>query len=134
MVSCRRSEKWPELGGLQSGLSVQHCGADLYRQQQPASSCRWPRVPSNRPGRWGRSSRASPAPLTDRQPGPERDLSSPIDLHNWDFTILTHITEVFFFLTSVHTSFYFLVWKVIPARKTKFSVKDHSWAFESVSI
>lgn len=40
----------------------------------------------------------------------------------------------FFFLTSVHTSFYFLVWKVIPARKTKFSVKDHSWAFESVSI
>ena len=88
----RRSEEWAQLGGLQSGLSVQHRGADLHRHQQPAAGRRRPRVPDHTPDRRGRGPGARPDPLPDRQPGPQPDLSSPIDLQTR--TLLT---------TQIHT-------------------------------
>lgn len=75
---CRRSEKWEELGGLQSGLSLQHRGANLHRQQ-PAASCWWSRLPAVRSSQWGRGSGAHPDPVPDYQPGPQPDLPGPID-------------------------------------------------------
>lgn len=92
-MSLRGPEEWTEFGGLQSGLSVQHRGADLHRQQQPAAGRRRPRVPANRPGRRGSGPGARPDPLPDRQPGPQPDLSSPIDPHIRDFTIQSYNTD-----------------------------------------
>lgn len=81
LVSLRGGQKWTELGGLKSGLPNQHRGTDLYQQQQPAAGCRRPRVTDSRPIRRGRGPRARPDSVPDRQPGPQTDLSRPIDVH-----------------------------------------------------
>lgn len=72
-VSLRGPKERTELGGLQSGLPDQHCGTDLYQQR--------PRVTASRPARRVRGPGARPNSVPHRQPGPQPDLSSPVDVH-----------------------------------------------------
>lgn len=80
----RRPEKWEELGGLQSGLSLQHCGADLHREQQPAADHRRPGVTTDRAHWWDSCPWISPDPFSHCYPGPQSDLPSPINPQTLD--------------------------------------------------
>lgn len=79
-VISRRPEEWAQLRGLQSGLPVQHRGADLHRKQLPPARGRCSRLPARRSARWGGARPSGRSGLlSGLQPGPEPDLSGSID-------------------------------------------------------